>query len=219
MNTSFTDANIKETPFFNYSTPTIQQFVEKAIEGKTTDVEKATHLYYLVRDKWVYNPYSLSFRSERWKASEIMQKSSGHCIDKAVLLITFARACGIPAKLHLAKVTNHIAVEKLTEKFGTNILTPHGYVELFLNEKWVKATPTFNKELCQILNVAPLDFDGIEDSYFQEYNKKGAKFMEYLEDYGTFSELPLEFMITNMKENYPDFENKYQGAVDFDFSK
>ena len=75
-----------------------------------------------------------------------MQKEDGHCIDKAVLLIALARAADIPARLCLAKVRNHIATGKLEEKIGTNILVPHGYVELWLEGQWVKVTPAFNKE-------------------------------------------------------------------------
>ncbi|GJM31419.1 MAG: hypothetical protein DHS20C18_04200 [Saprospiraceae bacterium] len=196
--------NLKETDFFNYSNPAIQEFVQKANQNLSTDLEKALNLYYLVRDDWKYNPYHITLEKEAWQASEMMKKREGHCLDKAILLITFARASGIPAKLHLAKVTNHIAVEKLIERLGTNILTPHGYAELFIDGKWVKATPAFNKELCEKLGVAPLDFDGKTDSIFQQFDKKGAKFMQYLEDYGTFSDVPFAFLINNMREHYPN---------------
>ena len=91
-------------------------------------------------------------------------------IEKAIVLIACLRALGVPARLRLAKVTNHIAVERLTERLGTNVLTPHGMVDVFLNGKWVKATPAFNKELCEKCDVEPLEFDGTEDSMFQEFN-------------------------------------------------
>ena len=76
-------------------------------------------------------------------------------------------------------------------------------VDVFLNGKWVKATPAFNKELCKLVGVEPLEFDGSNDSIFQEYNSEGSDFMEYLEDYGSFEDVPLEFIEQNMKDNYP----------------
>ena len=35
------------------------------------------------------------------------------------------------------QVKNHIAVERLTEKFGSNELTPHGMVNVQLNGQWL----------------------------------------------------------------------------------
>jgi len=124
-------------------------------------------------------------------------------VDKAIILIAGLRGLNIPARIRLAKVKNHIAVDKLTETLGTNELTPHGNVEIFLDGKWVKATPAFNKELCKLCNVEPLAFDGAEDSIFQSYNESGKQFMEYIEDYGFFEDVPLDFIIQNLKDNYP----------------
>lgn len=210
---------LTETPFLCFSNDKLKEFAKKVTEDCKTDKEKAIALYYAVRDGWKYNPYRISFRVEDWTASTIFERPDGHCQDKSILLITLARACGIPARLHLAKVKNHIAVEKLTEKFGTNILTPHGYMEFYINEKWVKATPAFNKKLCERMGVSPLEFDGETDSYFQEYDAKGSIFMEYLEDYGTFADVPLDFMKKNIVEHYPEIAKKYAHKKVVDFQK
>lgn len=202
---------LAETEFICYSETKLKNFASEVTQNCSSDKEKAVALYYAVRDGWKYNPYRISFRKEDWKADVLFDKEDGHCQDKAILLVTFARACGIPTRLHLAKVKNHIAVEKLTEKFGTNILTPHGYMEFYIEGKWVKATPAFNKSLCEKIGVAPLDFDGENDSFFQEYDTQGGVFMEYLEDYGTFADVPLDFMVQNMIDHYPELVKHYQG--------
>lgn len=199
--------SITSTYFFDYESPIIQELIKEFQKPKLDDQAKATGLYLKVRDGWRYNPYDIVFRKEALKASNIATKRHGHCIDKSVLYIAGLRGLGIPAKLHLAKVKNHIAVERLTEKFGTNELTPHGMVDVFLNDKWVKATPAFNQELCRLTGVEPLVFDGIQDSIFQEFSSNGSEFMEYLEDYGSFNDVPLEFIEQNMKENYPKLES------------
>lgn len=191
------------TYFFDYNHPDVHQLIQPFEQMNGSAIEKAKALYLKVRDDWRYNPYAISFQKQSLKASTIVQKKEGHCIDKAVLYIAGLRGLGIPAKLHLAKVKNHIAVERLTEKFGTNELTPHGYVDVFLNDKWVKATPAFNKELCEKTGVVPLEFDGENDSIFQSYGANGEEFMEYLEDYGSFEDVPLDFIERNMRANYP----------------
>lgn len=199
---------LEENHNFDYSTPEIQNLIEK-ISARNSDTEAtpldyALKAYYYIRDAWPYNPYRISLKLSDWRASEISTHKTGHCLDKAVLLISVLRAKNIPARLGLAKVKNHIAVDDIIEKFGSDVLVPHGYVELYLNGKWVKATPAFNKTLCEKLNVAPLDFDGTNDSLFQSYDSSGTtEFMEYLEDYGTFDHVPLAYMLELMEETYP----------------
>ncbi|MCK8520634.1 transglutaminase family protein [Aquimarina sp. D1M17] len=202
---------ITTTYFLNYDSPEIQELIEEFKTNSLTLQEKAVGLYYKVRDQWRYDPYQIHLTKEGYKASNIARKSFGHCVDKSILLIAGLRGLGIPARIHLAKVKNHIAVEKLTEKFGTNELTPHGMVNIYLNGKWVKASPAFNKTLCEKCNVAPLEFDGEEDSMFQEYDSAGNVFMEYLEDYGHFEDVPFDFMIENMKTHYPELVSMSEG--------
>lgn len=199
--------NTTSTFYFDFENQVIQDLIKEFKNSDLNDQEKASMLYLKVRDGWRYNPYDIVFRKEALKASNIARKDHGHCIDKAILYIAGLRGLGIPAKLHLAKVKNHIAVDRLTEKFGTNELTPHGMVDVYLNNKWVKATPAFNQELCKMTGVEPLEFNGSKDSIFQEYNQEGKTFMEYLDDYGSFDDVPFEFIKKNMKEHYPKLES------------
>lgn len=208
---------LKATYFYNYEHPLIQQFIDDHGFKEIKDpIEKVKAVYDAVRDGWRYNAYKMHFNPESCTASTIFQRPEGHCIDKANLLITVLRAVGIPARLHLAKVRNHIAVELIIRKFKTDVLTPHGYVELFLNDRWIAATPAFNKQLCKILNVDVLEFDGENDGIFQQYNRSGNRFMEYLDDYGTFEDFPLEFVKENISEHYHQLREivANEGTVD-----
>lgn len=200
------DANLNKSYNFDYDSERVKDHLNKIDLQGLSEKEIAIKLYVHVRDFWPYYPYRFSLKNSDWKASEIIRHKNGHCLDKAVLLISFLRANNIPARLGLAKVRNHIAIEHIVDKFGSDVLVPHGYVALFLNNKWVKATPAFNFELCDRLGVSPLEFDGENDSLFQEFDKTGnISFMEYLEDYGTFDEVPLPFMLELMQEHYPPF--------------
>ncbi len=206
---------LSPTYFFDYETKEIQQIVEEFNIESLTKKEKAIGLYLKVRDTYRYNPYYLNFSKEHFKASNLAKQTQGHCIDKSIILIACLRAVGIPARIHLAKVKNHIGVERLVKVFGSNELTPHGMVDLFLDGKWLKVSPAFNKSLCEMCKVAPLGFDGENDSIFQEYNSEGSLFMEYLENYGHFEDVPLEFMIANSKEHYPHIFSKDENAMEF----
>ena len=121
------------------------------------------------------------------------------------MLVACYRHAGLPARLGLAKVRNHVGTERLERLLGTNILVPHGYVEVYIEEKWVKCTPAFNQAFCDKLGVHALSFNAIDDSIFQAYDRDGADFMEYMEDYGHFDDIPLELIIEKMREYYPQF--------------
>jgi transglutaminase-like putative cysteine protease len=133
----------------------------------------------------------------------VIGSEGSFCIPKAVLFATVARTIGVPSRLVFADVKNHLATTKVLEKLKTDLFVFHGYTELFINDKWVKATPAFNKELCKKFNVKPLDFDGENDSIFQEYTESGDKHMDYLVNHGSFTDLPFELMIMSFKKTYP----------------
>ena len=102
-----------------------------------------------------------------------------------------------------------------------NYLVFHGAAEVYLNDKWLKTTPAFNKNLCKYLGVEPLEFDGTQDSIFQEYDKSGNVFMSYLHDYGFFNNLPYDFYLQELKEHYPHIfndSNYTNGDLVYDFS-
>ena len=120
------------TYYFNHNSEAIQAYIKQLkIPTDITNIEKAILLNNSIRDYWFYNPYKLHFKANECRASEIIKRTEGHCLDKATLLITCSRAIGIPARLQLAKVKNHIAVDHIAKVFRLEELTPHGYVALY----------------------------------------------------------------------------------------
>jgi transglutaminase-like putative cysteine protease len=213
---------LKPTEFLDFDNQSVRDYAEKNTLGATSDTEKAVKLYYAVRDGFQYNPYILDLRKSGLTASDLLTRNRGYCVEKAVLLSACARACEIPSRLSFYIVKNHIATEKLEKALKKDYLVFHGASELFLHEKWVKATPAFNASLCKYLGVEPLEFDGKTDSIFQEYDKRGNVFMTYLHDYGAFDDLPYDVYLEELKKHYPHiFENeKYtNGDLIYDFTK
>lgn len=165
--------------------------------------EVAVSLYYAVRDSIWYDPFNIRFEEHALHPAEVLKNRKGHCVDKAVFYVTVCRGVGIPARIGLARVRNHMGTARLEAILKSDVLNPHGYAEVYINDTWVKCTPAFNKELCSKLYVAPLDFDGVNDSIFQAYDRAAGGFMTYLDDFGTFSHLPVELLRAKMFEEYP----------------
>ena len=194
---------LQPTYFIDSDHPKIIEFANKNKGAGDSGIEKASSLYYAVRDSIRYNPYSIEPVKDSMKASSVLNKGQGYCVAKAVLLAACARSLKIPARLGFADVQNHLATERLTKLMGTDVYVYHGYTELFLNSKWVKATPAFNLTLCNNFNVKPLEFDGTKDSIFHPFDELGNKHMEYVKEHGTFSDLPWEKILEEMMKSYP----------------
>ena len=175
-----------------------------AAVGSVSDpVEQARMLYRAVRDEIRYDPYIDYTDPETYRASSVLAKGHGYCVGKASLYVALCRATGIPARLGLADVKNHLATPRLLEAVGTDLFAYHGYVEIKLRQRWIKATPTFNVSLCERLGVPPLEFSGEADALLQPFDANGREFMSYVNQHGTFFDVPAKFLIGEMIRLYP----------------
>jgi transglutaminase-like putative cysteine protease len=156
-----------------------------------------------VRDGIRYDPYVDYTDRESYRASSVLAKGQAYCVGKASLYVALCRASGIPARLGLADVKNHLATPRLLEAVGTDVFAYHGYVEIMPADRWIKATPTFNVSLCQKLGVPPLEFDGEADALLQPFDAAGREFMSYIVQHGTFFDVPAKFLISEMTRLYP----------------
>jgi len=194
---------VRPTRFLDADHPRVIAFARHATAGRTDPVERAVALYYAVRDGFRYDPHRLDLRPDAMRASALLERGYGFCVPKAVLLAAAARALGIPGRLGFADVRNHLATERLRREMGTDLFVFHGYTELHLGGRWVKATPAFNRTLCERFDVDPLEFDGRTDSLFQQADRRGHRYMEYVRDRGPFADLPLADMLAAFEEHYP----------------
>jgi hypothetical protein len=213
---------LKPTEFLDSDNEAVRSFASAHTAGAVSETEVAVRLYYAVRDGFQYDPYVLDLRREGLKASTLLTKTRGYCVEKAILLAAAARAVDIPSRLSFYIVRNHIATERLEKLLKTNYLVFHGVTEFFLGGEWRKATPAFNSQLCAFLNVEPLEFDGTRDSIFQEFDHTGGRFMEYIHEYGVFADMPYELYLSELGKHYSHVfdEGGYKaGDLVFDFRR
>jgi transglutaminase-like putative cysteine protease len=194
---------LRDTEFFDLKHPRIQSFARDCTAGIHDPVAQAVALYKRCRDDFRYDPYSFSADPKTFRASHVLETGVSYCIPKAVLLGAAARAVGIPSRLGLADVVNHISEPSFAEKLRSEIFVMHGYIELSLEGRWVKATPAFNEKLCHKMRVPPLQFNGREDSILPDRDAEGRQFMQYLKDHGSFEDVPHAFIIKSVKLAYP----------------
>lgn len=169
--TSNESSFLETTGFLDWQHDDVQRFTEDAVGDVRDPVQKARLIFTAVRDRIWYDPYSTDDDPEHYRASYVATASRAYCIPKAVLLTAAARAAGIPTRLGFADVRNHLQTTTLRARMGgTDVFVYHGYSELQLNNRWVKATPAFNAELCARFGVPPIDFDGHTDALLHAYD-------------------------------------------------
>ena len=183
---------LKSTAAIDCDNRSLQEKARDLTKRQEKIKDKAKNLFYFVRDDIKYNPYSPKYLTEHFRASNTLFRGEGYCVQKAVLLIALARAVGIPARPGFAKIRNHLISKKLTEVIGTNVFPYHGYAGLYIEGKWVKATPAFDLRMCQQNRIIPVEFDGENDAIFPSHNQDGKLHIEYIMDRGYYDDVPLD---------------------------
>jgi len=183
--------------------PEVVAFAKAHTRGVGDEREAAVRLYYAVRDGIRYDAYLAGSSPEALRASEVLRAGRGWCVSKAVLLAACCRAVGIGARVGFADVRNHLSTARMREFMGTDVFYYHGYAQLRIESRWVKATPAFNIELCEKMGLLPLEFDGQNDSLYHPFDREGRQHMEYIRDHGVFDAVPIEAMVATWRRHYP----------------
>jgi transglutaminase-like putative cysteine protease len=186
------DRYLGPTPNIDCDERSIQEKARELTSSYGGTIEKAQSLFYFVRDQIKYNPYVPRHLPEHFQASKTLAKGQGFCIPKSVLFVALARAAGIPGRLGFAVIRNHLLPQGMTELLRSNLLPDHGYAELYLNGKWVKATTAFDAEMCRKHKIIPVEFDGRNHAKYHSHTLDGKLHIEYVTDRGPYEDLPLE---------------------------
>ena len=181
----------------------VQAFAGNAVTGAGSDKARAIALYKAVRDGITYDPYVDYTDAGTFRASAVLAAGRGFCIGKSALLAASARVVGIPARPGFADVRNHLTSKRLHALTGSDTFIWHSYTELLIDRRWVKCTPAFDRALCERAGLAPLDFDGVNDSLFHPFDPAGRRHMEYLHDRGAFADVPYATIFADLRRHYP----------------
>ena len=192
---------LSPTEYIESDAPAIVSLA-RALSGDTP-AATAVALFDWVRDRITYDPFCAVDGPERYRATVIMESGAGYCVQKAVLLAALGRAAGIPSRLGFADVRNHQVPERMKQMMGTNLFVYHGYVEFYLDGKWVKATPAFDRESALKAGALLVELDGTNDAMLHPVDPQGHPYIEYIQDRGSFVDLPLDDLRETILTTYP----------------
>ncbi|MHA1805733.1 MAG: transglutaminase-like domain-containing protein [Promethearchaeota archaeon] len=207
------DIYLKPTYFFDIENKKLRNKAQELTADLKSEKEKAIKLFYFVRDEIKYNmKLFIPQVKKNFVASKVLKKGEGFCVSKSILLSSLARIVGIPARIHLVDLINHKISQKVIDFMGTNVMYYHGYSEFYLNGKWVKLTPSFDKETAIRGGFLPMvEFDGEHDAVFPPHDNEGNLFGEYIYDRGVHADLPLDEIDEIFSEKYPIYRKYLSG--------
>jgi len=211
-----TAATLAPTTLVDSDHPVVVAFATRHAVGASA-TERAVALYGAIRDGFRYDPYRLDLSPRGMRASTVIANGFGWCVPKAALLAAACRAVGIPARLGYADVRNHLSTERMRQLMQTDLFLWHGYTDLWLDGAWRKATPAFNRELCDRFGLLPLEFNGRDDSLYHSFDRAGNRHMEYVHQRGSFDDMPLAQMIADFQAAYPAWMAQAAAMRELDF--
>jgi transglutaminase-like putative cysteine protease len=191
---------LRPTDLIDSDAELIKKKAKELTQGVQDSTVRAQRLFYFVRDSVKYNIYTPKDSSNDFRASTTLTHGEGYCVQKAILFAALARAAGIPARVGFAIIRNYVLPQELFGPILTDILPWHGYVHLYLDGRWIKATPAFDKELCEKKGYITVEFDGRVDAMLPAYTQDGQPHIEYLKDRGIYDEIPLDLMWQALRE-------------------
>ncbi|MGH3879007.1 MAG: transglutaminase-like domain-containing protein [Actinophytocola sp.] len=200
------EANLAPTELLDHESPQVRRFVEKAVGTDLSTMEpadRAVALFYAVRDGLRYEVYQSDLSRTGMRASAIIERGFGFCIHKSLVYAAVTRAAGVPSRIVLGDVRNHLASPRLRELVGGDLFRFHCLTEVHLGGRWVKATPVFNRLLCRLYKIAPLEFDGETDSVYHPYDEQGRRHMEFVHWHGEFDDFPYDLVVDGIREAHP----------------
>lgn len=195
---------LKPTDVLDCDHPSIIDYAVSLTIGEADDRSKACRLFEAVRDHVVYEPRTHFYLRSHYRASKVLARKSGYCVSKACLLCTLGRAVNIPSRLGLADIRNYGAGKDIVDLMGTNVFVYHGFVEFFLEGRWVKATPAFDRPVYEKHHIPLITFNGREDAVFPAHDLDGKPYVEYLTYHGSFADLPLDDLLHAFRRVYGD---------------
>jgi transglutaminase-like putative cysteine protease len=210
---------LRPTPTVDSDHPAVAAYAADKTGAAVNPLDRAIALFFAVRDGFRYDPYRVEFTVAGVRASTTLANGYGWCVPKAALLAACCRALGIPARLGYADVRNHLSTERMRRYMKTDVFFWHGYTSIYLDGRWLKATPAFNIELCEKFRLKPLDFDGQRDALFHPFDLAGNRHMDYLNDRGEFADVPVDLIAETFREEYSAAVDRVDADFDTDVDR
>lgn len=200
------DDTLRPTPFLDADHPRVRAWAREQCADADDPTARAVRLFRAARDGIRYTVRVDFTDPEGYRASATLARGDGFCVPKSVLLAAAARAVGIPSRLHFADLRNRLIPDDLRAQMRTDLFVFHGYVELRLEGRWWKMTPSFDLPTCERQGIVPVAFDGHAHALLHPDDVNGRPQFEYTRDRGVHDDVPFEEILEELVRVYPHYD-------------
>ncbi len=197
---------LASTEFIDAEHEDVVRMRHRVTAGAGDERLRAARLFAAVRDEVRYSVRVDFGDRSGYRASATLARGAGFCVQKAVLLAALLRGDGIPARLHFADLRNRLVPPRLRDLMGTDLFRYHCYVELLLDGRWLKVTPSFDPDTRRRQGMRRVDFDGTGDAMLHPTDVHGRPQFEYVADHGVRDDLPFDELLDVLVRSYPRYD-------------
>lgn len=199
-------------PAIDFAHPEVQRSAAALTAGLHREEDKARALFEFVRDTVAYTftwrPTETSVSLEdSFRASATLERGSGMCIQKAVLLCALSRAAGLHTRLVFQSLRDHRLPRELVGLMG-DVLSPHGLVAMELHGRVVRLDPSLDQPLCIRKGYLLTEFCATADALLPAVDAAGRPHFEIIEELGEFDLFPTDFVMSVFQKRF--------GSLDID---
>ncbi len=207
MNDTSLQEFLTPTKLIDSSHPDILRKADELTSSTSQKEEMARHLFYFIRDEIPYE-FKATFEEKEYVASEILKAGRGFCTQKAILFCALARCIGIPAGITFFDIIDHTLPPYIVGILKTRTLFHHGVATLNLAGHWHRYDATLDVPLCSRKNRIPVGFSPDEDCLMKPETADGAKHIDYIQEYGLYSDISFQEIVAWFREDYPHLFSK-----------
>ncbi len=193
---------LEATDVIESTHPRVQALTRHLIADAADPADRVARLFTHVRDEIRYFPFSRFDLREAYRATATLDRGVGYCVQKAVVLVTLARAAGFPAALHGVNIRNQRAAPHIVELMGSDQFAFHAYAKVWLDGRWVGLTPAFDRLTSERHGFPLVTFDGHADALFAPTDDQGRPFVTYVKHHGDFTDLDLDRLLEAWQQVY-----------------
>ena len=196
---------LSSTTFIESDHPALRNLVTQLSRAHPSSRDRAVAAFRFVRDSVAYE-FRAKLRPEEYRAAYVLERKTGFCVQKAVLLVALLRALNVPSVLVLADLRDRTIPQRIARVMGTDVMCGHGLAAVYLDGTWMLIDPSHDAVFAARKRYRLVEWAGVSDAVMAATTEDGRPHAEYVAMHGAFLDLSLPLLFQIFAEAY--------GAVD-----
>lgn len=184
------EACLESTEILAIDDPDLRRFLAKVPTG--SDRATVASIFGLVRDEISYDFAPVLERRSDWEVGATIDRASGFCQQKAVVLAAALRARSIPAALAFEDLWDAKIQPPFSDLLGGQVIPWHGLVLVHLDDRWIRLDACLDAGLCAAKRYRLATFDPVVGAPLPGTDLDGRPHFRVVRERYAVADLPAE---------------------------